>query len=79
MEMYIFIDKKCLLKPFTYQSYTRLSAIKQIWYVHLSMFLNNMFQKFDHLSPLWKCRPPKYTPSTKFLLPPPKVNRPPIK
>ena len=22
------------------------------------MFLNNMFQKSDHLSPLWKCPPP---------------------
>ena len=41
------------------------------------MFLNSMFQKSDHLSPLWKS-PPQYTPSTKFLLPPPKVNRPPL-
>ena len=28
MEMYIFIDKRCLFKPFSYENYCRQSAIK---------------------------------------------------
>ena len=58
MKMAIFIEKKCLFKPLSYETCCRLSAINEIWYVHLSSFLNNTFQKSDHLSPPGKISPP---------------------
>ena len=39
--MYIFIDKRFIFKQFFYESCFRLSFTKEIWYIHLSRFLNN--------------------------------------
>ena len=34
----------------------------KIWYVHLSMSQNNLFQKSDHLPPIWKNPPIRTSP-----------------
>ena len=51
IKIYIFIDKKCLVKPFSYETCCCLSAIKWNWSLHLIIFLYNMFQKSDQPSP----------------------------
>ena len=69
MEMYI--------KPFSYENYCRQSAIKLIWYGHLSIFMNNLVQKSDSfpqsgppsLRPL--SRPPHRIFIVIFIAPPP--------
>ena len=61
MKMYIFIDKRFLFKPYSSETCCHLTAIKKIWYIHLSRFLNNPFQNSDYLPTSGKVFHPVHT------------------
>ena len=78
MNMYIFIEKRFLFKPFSNETCCHLSAI-HLSAIHLFTWVDFWTIRFKNLIISFHLEKsfPQYTPSTNFLLPPPKATQPP--
>ena len=76
--MYIFIEKRFLFKPFSNETCCHLSAI-HLSAIHLFTWVDFWTIRFKNLIISFHLEKsfPQYTPSTNFLLPPPKATQPP--